>query len=252
MKRHLWNTSINESSCPSWECVACSSGILRLQKGSLKYEETQGSKQSHNAEGFDADWIEYVFTAWATCNNEKCGQTYAISGKGGVEPRFTGVNEWDYFDNFYPASIQPSLKIIHLPIKCPSDVKNELLKAFELYWVNFEACASRIRVALEHLLTHIGIEKQRTDEGGKTTTINLHTRIKNYVDNEPQLGQHLMAIKWLGNTGSHEGVITKNELLDAFEILEFALTEIIQGDSKRIAALAKKLTETHSTKNTLI
>jgi uncharacterized protein DUF4145 len=249
MKRYLWNSSISENSCPPWECSACSNGTLRLKKESLQYEETRESKRSRSDEEFDANWIEYSFTAWANCNNQNCMQSYAISGLGGVEPRYTGEDEWDYFDAFYPKSIHPTLNIITIPSKCPREVKEELKKAFSLYWANNEACTSRIRVALEHLLSHIGIPKQKTDENGKSTNINLHTRIETYAKDEPQLGQHLMALKWIGNTSSHDGAISHGELIDAFEILEYVLSEIIQGNSKRIASLARKLAEKHGKTN---
>ncbi len=246
MKRYLWNSSLSEKSCPAWKCIACGPGVLRLQSDLFKYEETRESKQSHDDEGFDASWIEYSFTAWAKCNNEKCGQQYAISGSGGVEPRYTAEDDWDYFEYFDPASIHPTLPIIDVPAKSPADVKDALSKAFKLYWASTEACAGRIRVAVEHLLTHVGIPREKTDESGKQIKQNLHARIESYAKTEPKLGAQLMALKWIGNTASHQGKISKSDLLDAFEVLEHVLSEIILGNSKRIEALAKKLAEKHS------
>lgn len=251
MKRHLWRSSISLNSCPPWECTACTNGVLRLKVKSLNYEETEASKASHNEEGFDPDWIEYIFTAWAECSNENCKQTYAISGKGGLEPQYTGQVEWNYFETFYPNSIQPPLKIISTPANCPADVSGELKIAFELFWLDTEACASRIRIALEHLLSHLSIPKQKVDTDGKTIIVSLHKRIETYVQDEPVLGNQLMALKWLGNAGSHGSSISKTELLDAFEILEFTLSEILQGKSKRIAMLARKLAEKHSLKKSI-
>ena len=54
-----------------------------------------------------------------------------------------------------------------------------------------------------------------------------------------------MALKWLGNTGTHKGEVDREDLLDAFEILEHALTELIDRRATKIAALAKKLTQKH-------
>jgi len=55
----------------------------------------------------------------------------------------------------------------------------------------------------------------------------------------------LMALKWLGNSGSHSGEVSRDDLLDAFEILEHALAELLEQKSERIAALAKKMTAKH-------
>lgn len=54
-----------------------------------------------------------------------------------------------------------------------------------------------------------------------------------------------MALKWIGNTGSHGSYMSTNDLLDSFEIMEHALAEIIGGHSARVAAIAKKLTKKH-------
>ncbi|WP_158540988.1 DUF4145 domain-containing protein [Thiomonas sp. X19] len=246
MKRHFWKSSLSDKSCPAWNCIACAPGILRLQSDLFKYEETRESKQSRGDEAFDASWIEYSFTAWAKCDNEKCGQQYAISGSGGVEPRYTAEDDWDYFDCFEPTSIHPTLPIINVPKKSPTDVKDALSEAFKLYWASTEACAGRIRVAVEHLLTHVGVPREKTDESGKQIKYNLHTRIESYAKTEPKLGAQLMAIKWIGNTASHRGGISKTDLLDTFEVLEYVLSEIIMGNSKRIEELARKLAEKHS------
>lgn len=54
-----------------------------------------------------------------------------------------------------------------------------------------------------------------------------------------------MALKWLGNAGSHDRTVSKSDLLDAFEILEHALAEIIDRRSAKVAELAKKLAKKH-------
>jgi hypothetical protein len=54
-----------------------------------------------------------------------------------------------------------------------------------------------------------------------------------------------MALKWLGNTGTHSAEVSEDDLLDAFEILEHALIEIIEKRSTKVAELAKKLTKKH-------
>jgi arsenate reductase-like glutaredoxin family protein len=55
-----------------------------------------------------------------------------------------------------------------------------------------------------------------------------------------------MSVKWLCNTGTHGRRITHEELLDAYEIYEFCLEEIIEEKSKKIAQLAAKLNEKHN------
>lgn len=82
------------------------------------------------------------------------------------------------------------------------------------------------------------------DEGGEDAQ-RLHKRIERYAKAEESIGPQLMALKWLGNTGSHSGDVGQQELLDAFEILEHVLAEIVERRSDRVAALARELTEKH-------
>jgi hypothetical protein len=54
-----------------------------------------------------------------------------------------------------------------------------------------------------------------------------------------------MAIKGLGNTASHEGYVQPNDLLDTMDIIEHALTEMLQKRSQRIAALVRRMGVLH-------
>lgn len=151
-------------------------------------------------------------------------------------------------DYFLPAACHPMPSIVELPKKCPDEVKHELLSAFSLFWAHAEACAGRIRVALELLMDHVGVPRKKTDAKGKERLLELHARIDFYSSSNPEAGAQLMALKWLGNTGSHGGEVSKADLLDAFQILEHALMEIIDRRSENVALLAKKLTQKHSKK----
>ena len=52
----------------------------------------------------------------------------------------------------------------------------------------------------------------------------------------------LLAIKWIGNEGSHpEKSLTKNDVIDLYEILEHVLSELFENKSKTILAKAKKI-----------
>jgi hypothetical protein len=135
--------------------------------------------------------------------------------------------------------------IMKVPEKCPDDVKQELQASFELFWGHPGACAGRLRVALECLLNHLGVAKKKKSANGKFTELTLHARIDAFAKREPVLGAHLMALKWLGNSGSHEGDIPRKDVLDAFDILEHSLGELIEQRSARIAALAKSLSKKH-------
>jgi hypothetical protein len=212
----------------------------------LTKEETVSSARSHGDPNFEPDWVEYSFTAWAQCANLKCKQKCAISGRGGIAPEYTNdEGDWDWEDYFTPLNCHPMPDMISIPENCPTDIADELKSAFRVYWDNPSACAGRIRVALEHLMNHLGVPKRKKKAGGGMAGLTLHSRIDVFASNEPVIGNQLMALKWLGNAGSHDGKVAKADLLDAFEILEHVLSEILEKKSARVAGLAKKLLRKH-------
>lgn len=245
MNRSLWTRSLNKQYCPPWPCPICRTGSLRLVQGSLVYEETIESVRSHSDEAFEPEWIEYSFTAWAQCTHARCEQKFALAGTGGVEPEYQEDGDWDWEDFFSPLFCYPMPHIIEIPSKCPGDISAELLAAFCLFWSTPAACAGRIRVALELIMNHLGVPKRKKSSSGRFSELTLHGRIDAFAAKETAIGSQLMALKWLGNAGSHDGVVSKPDLLDAFEILEHVLSEILDRRSARVAALAKKLLKKH-------
>jgi hypothetical protein len=248
VNRSLWTRSIDKHYCPPWPCPICSSGTLSLVPKSLAYEETADSVRAHKDENFDPEWIEYSFTAWAQCSHARCKQKFAIVGSGGVEPEYQEDGDWAWEAFFRPMFCYPMPNLIAIPDKCPDVITGELRSAFSVFWSNPEACAGRIRVALELILNHLGVPKRRKSNNGRFFDLSLHARIDAFAAKETVVGPQLMALKWLGNVGSHDGEVSNADLLDAFEILEHALSEILERRSARVTALAKKLVKKHGRK----
>lgn len=245
MNRSLWTKTLSNTSCPPWPCPICRSGMISLVHNTMTHRETAESSRTHGHPDWDPDWIEYIFTAWGECQNPSCKQAFAIAGTGRVEQDFEpGGHAWE--DSFSPMACLPMPEMIDLPEKCPHNVRDQLRAAYALFWPNPSACAGRIRVALEYLMDHLGIPSQIPDKNGKTRELKLHARIELFATKEPTAGSQLMALKWLGNAGSHHNIVSETDLLDAFQIVEHALGEIIDRRSLSVAALAEEMTKKHT------
>lgn len=251
MNRHLWQQNITLTYCPPWPCPICNEGTLALTKDSVQSKEGVRSQRARNHDDWDPDWIEYSFTAWAQCTHSSCQQNFAIAGRGGItQMEVDGLDgpDFDWLDVFEPLVCHPMPDIFVLPPKCSTEIAQELRGAFFLYWSQTAASANRLRVALELLLNHAGVQKTKKANNGQVN-LSLHARLDIYAQKEQVVGSQLMALKWLGNSGSHGGgVVSREDLLDAFEIMEHALLEIIEKRSKYVATLAKNLTKKHSKK----
>ena len=223
-----------------------------MRQKSLIHNETVESLGWHNTDEWCPECIEYTFSAWADCSNDHCKEQFVLVGTGGIEQHYTGDEDGssEWINCFYPAWVSPTLQLIDLPANCPKTVRESLGDAFALYWSQPEACAGRIRVALEALLTHLGIPEEQANGTGKSSPIILHRRIELFTKQNPEVGNQLMALKWLGNTGSHGSKVTKDDILDGLELLEHSLIEVLEKRSEKMATLAKKLIDKHNPKST--
>lgn len=249
MNRSLWKQPITDDALPPWQCPVCNLGVFRIIPKSLRHEETTPSKQLHSDEEWEPFWIQTVFTTWGQCDNKKCAQFVAIAGKGGVDETGNVYEEGPQFtEAFRPMSCQPMPRIIELPPKTPEKIVEELEASFRSFWNDTTATANHIRTAVEHLMTFVRITR-RTKKGNKFIYRNLHQRIEAFSIKNSIIGSQLMAIKWLGNSGSHGEEIEKHDLLDAFEIIEHVLDELLTKKSAHFSKLATDLTKRHKRRN---
>lgn len=229
---------------PPWLCPTCSKGFFTLVPETLTYKEMLNSKKEHSDIEWSPEWIRYVFTAWLKCNNVHCGEDAVVSGVG-EESSNNSEEETDWVPQFSPKFCLPMPDMFEMPQKCPEAIKNELRKAFAVFWSDHSASASHIRISLERLMD---LKITETE----TKSMKLHKRIDLFQKTDPIVGSHLMALKWLGNTSSHEGDVSREDVLDAFEILEYALNELIERRSVKVGILAENLTYKHDLKTKLL
>jgi hypothetical protein len=171
----------------------------------------------------------------------RCGEICAAAGNIWID--YIGVDEsnYDLTPTCHPQIVTPSPQIIPIPKKCPSPVKSEVQAAFLLYWADHAASLNRIRNALELVLTELKVPRTTVNRSGRRQSIKLHDRIVALETRKPALQPlcgRMMAVKHLGNAGSHAGEkVEKNDLFDAFDILERMLGEMYgttDGDLARI------------------
>jgi hypothetical protein len=132
--------------------------------------------------------------------------------------------------------------VIRIPARCPEEVRADLRHAFSLIWLNPSACAGRLRVALETTMDSLGIPGTKLDQSGRARRVSLHARIKALAAAEPEVSSQLMGVKWLCNAGSHNNQMDLESLLDGFEVVEYALSELMDRPRAKVAALASDLT----------
>jgi hypothetical protein len=247
MNRELWNyPRFTAISSPKWTCPQCDTGLLRLIKESLFFEETNSSLENRKHEDWDPSWITYRFSAFFKCN--MCHEPNGVSGWGDVFEAFRNLQDGsieEIFENqFYPEYFTTAPKIIQLPLECDTEIEMEIEKSFQLFFVDIHACGSKIRSVIESILDNFKIPRRKKinrEAKVEIKTKSLHERIIHFGQQNAKAAERLLAIKWIGNFGSHGLKLERSDLLDAYEIFEVALQEIYDDDKRRVDKLTKSI-----------
>lgn len=231
LNRKIWQIWKTKKPCPT-----CRIGNLddRKNAGFLR-SETEASKEMNSYGGHY--YSDYVFSIHLICDN--CGETVAVSGFMSEE-NYPIDEETEIRKSITPVVFYPAPKIIDIPDTCPKDVKKILDETFGLYWLDLGSCANKIRISIEVLLNELNVRKMRITKNGETE-LTLHSRLEIFRKTNPDVSNHLMAIKWIGNTGSHFSEITSDDVLDAYEILEFSLEKLYNDREKKLLQLSNEI-----------
>lgn len=245
MDRTSFQLPFSEQNIPKWPCPKCRVSHLTLVPRSLVYKETPESLREHEHDAWEPDWIRYIFSCIFECSNKDCNEVISCCGEG-------RVNFVDYEDEehgwgrcnenlFIPKYFNPPLNLMDLPKDCPAEVVGHLSDSFALFFADPGAALNCARTAVEAVLTDLGI-KRFSIAKGKRRPINLHQRIQSLPTKYDELKELLIAVKWLGNAGSHAGEEpTADDVRTTYDLLEHALSEIYEAKGKKLKAIAKKV-----------
>jgi hypothetical protein len=97
-------------------------------------------------------------------------------------------------------------------------------------------------MSVEFLLDHLTIPRtSMSRKTGKPVDLDLNRRIQYYEKSSPAHANTFHALRLIGNLGSHGTPLMQEALLDAFEIYEDALSDIIGGRNAYLDKIKKKI-----------
>lgn len=243
VNRTLWVSQFG--TFPSWLCPTCQSGNLSLAKDGLKYSEPGYSKAARSEDPWEPDWIEERFSALLNCANTMCGEVVAVVGRTHhVEDHDWDKQEQHWAREFQPTFLTPPPPVFPIPTECPEAVSDELRKAFALLWSDAGSCANRLRTAVEVLLTDRKVPgKRRSKKNRKWVRMDLHSRVEKFREKDSETAEYLLAIKWLGNVGSHTDLdaLTVDDLLNGFELFEHVIQLVYVKHERKMKKIAKTI-----------
>lgn len=218
-----------QGSWPQLPCGECATGELQVGTPS----EIDVSARYREHEAWEPEWISGHFSVQAECSNRGCRSIALIAGKMKVD---TDVNEhghwYGQYDTFYELKYcEPPLRLLTIPDGTPDDVKRAIGSASRVIWIDPSSAANRLRVAIEHLLTDLGVPKLKS----------THRRIERLAAARPGVASVLEAVKWIGNSGSHTGPTSLKDVLEGVALLERALVLVYDDTADQLDELAREI-----------
>lgn len=207
-------------------CPFCGKYSLSLNTNSW-YEHDKSNYNEINEYVDPEDCIQYIYTAIYECKNDSCNQKVISSGVGNIEvddfPYEGGHLKREYYSLYQPKIFIPPLNFFQPPPQTPLQIQSLLELSFSIVLQSPSSAVNSLRICVEELLDIYAIPKDKK----------LHNRIEEEVPKKPTLApykDYLMAIKWLGNTGSHGDEINLADIIDVYEIMEFILKGLYTDD----------------------
>jgi hypothetical protein len=242
LSKLLLKESFRTDEFPSLPCPSCGASLKFEHKELLTGEESQ------SAALFEAGAIEYedrrgVCSGLLRCVSPACGESVAFCGSSYYQKDDSRGLEY-VAQCLVPNHFVPPLKIIAYPDKTPQPIAEELEASFSLFWANPSAAGNALRIAVERLMDYENVPQFPAKTRTETKRLHLHNRINDYYGKtNPERANLLLAIKWIGNAGSHKSKMTRQAMLNGYRIFEQVLMEMF-SDRKSISRLAKKIVRT--------
>jgi hypothetical protein len=231
-----------EKPWPRPHCRTCGEGYVSWEKPTTA-RNNQSIKEMDDP-NWEPEWITGTLHVAGHCENVDCNQVvigvgtfrvdYSIDGSGN---QHQGLHYSEFYKLKY---FNPPLVLHTLPEAVPQEVRNAIDRAAPILFVDPSSAATVLRASIELFLTDWGIPTLDTRE----KRITLHKRIELWEEatGKHEVGEQLLAVKWIGNTGSHEGEpLTVRAVIDGLEFIESAFNELLVAPElkERVKAVNK-------------
>ena len=239
--RKLYTGCFTRDNIPSWNCPTCNSGILTATQENFIDGYTASTSAVIKKIWFEPEEMaELIYTVFLQCSNPKCLENVVNIGSGFVEREYN-EQDWNWVSYFKPKFFYPPLMIFQVPEDTPENVKKAILSSFSFIFINKSSAANQIRIAIECLLTHLKVKQYYVIKHKRKKLI-LHQRIELLSNKYQKIKDVCLAIKWLGNVGSHcDDKIAFNDVFDGYDMLSFVLEELYDNKHNHVKKLAQRI-----------
>lgn len=247
--REKYKPLISKENMHNWGCPTCDPGILEYKDENFNYEEDSDYHKYSSEPSYQVpNDINYRYTLLLRCTNPSCKESVVSVGMYLTER----IQEYDAYEEiidvenhwFSPKYFHPPLHIFQIPESTPTEIKKTIIESFSLYFTNSFAATNQIRLALEILMTELGVERTYQNTKGEDKYYSLEKRIKKLDEQYSNIKDKCLAMKWLGNAGTHgDNNMTLDDVLDGYDLLSFVLNTLYITQSNHIDDITTRLNE---------
>ncbi|MCC4298325.1 DUF4145 domain-containing protein [Aurantimonas coralicida] len=244
-RRSLWAEAFPIGKLPKFPCPTCDDGRLIADKDSFFLGEPRYSKAAQGHDDWEPDWDVGRFSQRLICDHDECGEIVIVHGQTALVQEYDEEFGWSFVSVLQPNSLSPAPRMINLPKNLPWSVIKQLRQVFALFWVDIGSAGNRLRTSLEGVLDDLQVPRQVIDQKkGKMVDLDLNGRIQHLEKQSPDQAQTFHALRMIGNIGSHTVALSREALLDAFELYEDALADIYSNRKAYLDEIKKKIIKT--------
>lgn len=252
MNRNIWEKIIGFSSIqayPKLPCPYCFDEALSIDIDSIHYRKSTCSStaaliQKENASKIEA--ISFIaqrsiflgvlagigalalntpkepakFICFYNCRS--CGGDVSATGTSQY-PTGTPNTNSNNVPTIKVEYFSPPLPIFNVSATVPDAVRNEVLQSFNHFHSDISSSGAKLRRSVEKLCATLGFQER-----------NLHLSISAMEKQFPEEANFLHSLKLLGNEATHADSVHEQDLLDAFEVLDFVLGVYDRIEAKKL------------------
>ncbi|MDQ8194037.1 DUF4145 domain-containing protein [Coraliomargarita sp. SDUM461004] len=245
LKSHYLLNDFTVDSFPPFPCPTCGN-VMRLEKKGMLTAEAGESYRSFDVGAIDQPDRFGFFSACLKCDAHECYEVVVVSGEDHLQEieRYDGTPD---FETLYSIKyVQPTVHIFPISESCEGLVREHLLRSFSLFWSAPSAAGNSLRCAIESLMDHLKVRKQVINRFNKVQKFTLHARIEEWGRNDlknKELSKLLLAIKWIGNAGSHKATLTREDVIKAYQLTEHVFSEVFDKKTDLLKKLATRVNQ---------
>lgn len=238
---------LDKHSWPRVACPTCVHGGLAFVEGSMTNlmdnESTALAEQVHKGL-IGPEELAGTFHGHLLCDNTSCAQTVSIAGDWQYVVNDGDHPEWGSFGDIYRIRyVNPPLQLIDVPAGTPEKVKDCITAASTVLWSSPSSAANQLRQVIEELLTARKIKRYAINKKKRRRLIALDSRIAIFGSSggHPEVAETLLAVKWIGNNGSHDNSLNQQQVMVGAEILEAAIKALYDKTEVDLRAKVKAI-----------